>query len=84
MDDHAARIRELEQRVQDAAISNASLTASVNHLTTTVEALNETVRGLNDVMNQGRGALWLGMLLVGTLSATIALVFKRLMLGVPP
>jgi hypothetical protein len=81
VEDYGPRIRELERHAGDARVTDAKLATSLEHLSRTVEMLNVTVSTLRDVMNQGRGALWLGMLLAGSLSATLALLIRRMLFG---
>jgi prefoldin subunit 5 len=81
MDDHSSRIRDLEREFSEMRAENAALTASVRHLTESVNALTQVVGTLRDVMNQGRGALWLGMLLAGSVGATAVIIVKRLFMG---
>lgn len=81
VDDQAVRIRQLEQEVSESKASNAALNASLNHLTDTVKELNQTVAALRDVMNQGRGALWLAMVIAGSIGATMTLIIKHILIG---
>ena len=71
------RIKTLEDRVLGLLIANEGLAASVAHLTTTVTALTETVQTLRDTMNQGRGAIWLGMTAAGGMGAMLVVFAKK-------
>lgn len=81
MDDQLARVRDLEKDFVELKTANAALTASVNHLSSSVTALTETVGTLRDVMNQGRGALWLGMLMAGAIGGGATLAIRHLFSG---
>lgn len=75
------RIRELERDLNALRVANAELAKSVEHLSTSVKALTETVTTLRDMMNQGKGALWLGVLAAGSAGALITTVLKKIFLG---
>lgn len=81
MEHEAARVRELERNIKRIEIANASLATSVEHLSTSVRALTKTVEVLRDMMNQGRGALWLGVLAAGSVGAMMTALVKRLIFG---
>lgn len=71
------RLGELERKVTDLRITNATLAQSVEHLTVAVTALNDTVQILRDTMNKGRGALWLAMTAAGISGAAGWVLISR-------
>lgn len=75
------RVRDLEKEIIALKVANAELSTSVEHLSTSVKALTETVGALRDMMNQGRGALWLGVLAAGSVGAIISTLVKRVIFG---
>lgn len=81
MDDHIARVRDLEKEFAELKAANAALTASVTHLTNSVDALTQTVGTLRDVMNQGRGALWFGMFMAGSVGALAMMIIRHVFFG---
>lgn len=52
------RILTLEREVGDLRVCNASLSVSVEHLAKNVEKLTTVAQDLTDIMNRGRGAIW--------------------------
>jgi hypothetical protein len=75
------RVRELERDISSLRVANAELAKSVEHLSASVRALTDTVSTLRDTMNQGKGALWLGVLAAGSVGALITTVLKKIFLG---
>lgn len=78
MNESDERVQKLETEVTNLRISNATLSASVEHLATAVKSLTETVQILRDTLNQGRGALWLAMVTGGGIGALVAAFFRKM------
>lgn len=74
-------MRELERDISALRVANAELAMSVEHLSASVKALTETVSVLRDMMNQGKGALWLGVLAAGSVGAVVSTIVKKLLFG---
>lgn len=81
MEHEAARVRELERDIKRIEIANASLATSVEHLSSSVKALTETVGVMRDMMNKGRGALWLGVIAAGSFGAVVTTLVKKILFG---
>lgn len=64
----------VERQVTDLRVTNAALSASVEHLAKTVDALNATVQALRDTINQGRGAVWVMVGAAGAVGAVVTTV----------
>lgn len=71
------RLAALEEQVGNLRVSNAELAASVEHLTKAVDALTLTVQALRDIMNRGRGALWVVAGAAASLGALLTDFLKR-------
>lgn len=73
------RIRALETQVGDLREQRATLASDVEHLTKAVNDLTKTVTELRDMLNKGKGA-WLVLVLVaGAVGATVSTVFKKVL-----
>lgn len=77
MEEHTERVHRLESDVSALRVSNATLSASLDHLTQAVTTLTETVQVLRDTLNQGRGAMWLMMSLGAGLGGLCVVVLKK-------
>lgn len=73
------RVRKLEDEVTNLRVSNAQLSVAVEHLAAAVASLTTTVQVLRDTLNQGRGALWLAMILGGSVGAFLMLVLRKIL-----
>lgn len=72
-----SRLAELEERISNVRVNNASLTTSVEHLAESVKNLTIIVQQLRDTMNQGRGALWVITGAAAMLGAIVAMAAKK-------
>ena len=52
------RVLELEQKVGDLRVANATLAFSVEHLSKSIDDLNAIVKSLSENMSFGKGAWW--------------------------
>lgn len=71
------RISEMEERLTQVRVANASLTTSVELLSEAVRELTKIVGDLRDTMNRGRGAVWAISGCAAVASSIVTLVAKK-------
>lgn len=70
-------LRALDRDISDLRVSNAKLSTSVDNLTEKVDQLTELVGNLNNIIQRGKGALWVVALFAGAIGAGVTTLVKK-------
>lgn len=73
------RIRSLETQVGDLREQRAEDTTEIRHLRESIVTLNKTVGELRDILNKGKGAWLVIVVIAGAIGAAATTVFKKLL-----
>lgn len=71
------RIRALETQVGDLREERAEDTTEIRHLRESIMTLNQTVSELRDILNKGKGAWLVIVVIAGAVGAGVTTMLKK-------